>query len=367
MRLLWRLSAVVLTSSTIQAEAGKSSTMDKLRWTAPAPEAPPFKVPADPAEWRRRQPELRAEMERLLGRLPPRPGSPKVVTDLREDHGTFWAEKFRLDNGAGEELPGWLLIPKNLSARAPAILWNHWHGGEYAVGKSELFQNKHTPEAPGPALAARGYVVMAVDAPGFGERNGVNPDGEINSSGEMSRAKYELWLGRTYWGMLLRDDRIALDYLASRPETDPTRIGAAGISMGATRTWWLMALDERIKAGVAVACLTRYHDLIANRGLFHHGIYYYVPGMLEHFDTEAVVACAAPRALLCMTGDQDAGSPPSGVLAIAAAAKSAWECLGRPSEFESILYAGVGHAWTPDMWTKAGNWLDQHLHPQSPK
>jgi hypothetical protein len=44
-----------------------------------------------------------------------------------------------------------------------------------------------------------------------------------------------------------------------------------------------------------------------------HGIYYFVPGMLKHFDTEAVIALAAPRPMLFMTGDQDGGSPIEGV------------------------------------------------------
>jgi hypothetical protein len=86
--------------------------------------------------------------------------------------------------------------------------------------------------------------------------------------------------------------------------------------MGATRTWWLMALDERPKAGVAVACLTRYQDLIEHGGLKHHGIYYFVPNLLNHFDTEAVVALSAPRPLLLMNGDKDDGSPVEGIRAI---------------------------------------------------
>ena len=78
---------------------------------------------------------------------------------------------------------------------------------------------------------------------------------------EMSLTKLNLWLGRTLWGMMLRDQQIALDYLESRPEVDPTRIGAQGMSMGSTQAWWLGAIDDRIKAVVGVACLTRYEDL----------------------------------------------------------------------------------------------------------
>lgn len=358
-----RLPAVIalLLAVGAPARSAEPPAMNPPPWNVPPPQAPALKVPSDLAEWRSRQAGIRAELETLLGRLPPRPARPKAVIDRKEDRGQFWAEHFTLDNGAGEQIPGWLLLPKGVTKGAPAVLYNHWHGGEYEIGKEEVFQTRHTPAAPGPTLAARGYVVMAVDAVGFGERNGVNPDGERGGVGEASRAKYELWRGRTYWGMLLRDDRIALDYLLSRPEVDPTRVGAAGISMGSTRTWWLMALDERLKAGVAVACLTRYQDLIASRGLRHHGIYYFVPGLLEHFDTEAVVACAAPRALLCLTGDQDGGSPASGVRAVEAAARPAWERYGKSADFESILYPGVGHAWTPAMWDRALAWLDAHL------
>jgi dienelactone hydrolase len=110
----------------------------------------------------------------------------------------------------------------------------------------------------------------------------------------MTASKFNLWVGRTLWGMILRDDLMALDYLCSRPEVDAERVGVTGISMGATRTWWLMALDERLKAGVGVACLTRYQELIRSEELKAHGIYYFVPGMLNHFDTEAVIGLIAP-------------------------------------------------------------------------
>ena len=119
-------------------------------------------------------------------------------------------------------MPGYVLRPRTLPGKAPAILYCHWHGGEYDIGKEELFQAKHTPEAPGPALAKRGFVVLGIDAYCFGERNGRGPGGpaEKGGAGEMSASKFNLWVGRTLWGMMLRDDLMALDYLASRPEVD---------------------------------------------------------------------------------------------------------------------------------------------------
>ena len=161
--------------------------------------------------------------------------------------------------------------------------------------------------------------------------------------------------------MILRDDLIALDYLAARSEVDPRRIGVTGISMGATRSWWLMGLDERIRAGVAVACLTRYQNLIAHQSMKAHGIYYYVPGFLNHFDTEAVVALAAPRALLFQTGDRDEGSPPDGVHIIEQKVRPAYQLYNADGAFQSILYPGVGHVYLPEMWEKTLAWFDQYL------
>jgi dipeptidyl aminopeptidase/acylaminoacyl peptidase len=330
--------------------------------------APPFEAPRRLDEWRRRRIAIRRRLWSLLGDLPPRPARLRVVSRGRERRAGYWLERIAFDNGAGAIVPGYVVVPAALppGARAPAILYAHWHGGEYAVGKDELLRADHTPAEPAATLAARGYVVLAIDAYGFGERDGQGPGGgaERGAAEELSASKLNLWLGRTLWGMIMRDDCIALDYLASRPDVDAARIGATGISMGATRTWWLMALDDRIRAGVAVACLTRYESLIRHRALAEHGIYYYVPGILRHFDTEAIVALAAPRPLLCLTGDRDPGSPVAGVRAIARRVRPVYDLYGEGGAFESVIYRGVGHEYTPDMWTRMLAWMDRWIGRQ---
>ena len=159
----------------------------------------------------------------------------------------------------------------------------------------------------------------------------------------------------------IRDDRIALDYLAARPEIDPRRIGATGFSMGSTRTWWLAALDNRIAAAVGVCCLTRYQDLIQKGGLAEHGIYYFVPGMLRHFDTEAVASLIAPRAFLTLSGEKDGGSPVSGVRKINAFCSAIHRLHGASDRFHGKVYPNVGHVYTPAMWREMTRWFDRHL------
>ena len=333
------------------------------RWLAKADLAPALAVPGSKQAWEKQRKRIRAELWSLLGDLPARPKSPKVVTVSREDRGEFFVEKFQFDNEAGATVPGYVLIPKNLKGKAPAILFCHWHGGDYEIGKEELFQTRHTPEAFGPTFVRRGFVVLGIDAYCFGERNGQGPGGpeEKGNNGELSASKFNLWAGRTLWGMILRDDLMALDYLASRPEVDANRIGVTGISMGATRTWWLLALDERLKTGVAVACLTRYQNLIEHESLKAHGIYYFVPGFLKHFDTEAVVALIAPRPVLFMTGGEDGGSPVDGIHAIEAAVRPAYRLYGKEQDFQSTIYEGLGHVYTREMWDRTVAWMDRQL------
>ncbi len=362
----FRLAAGLVIATLISfppALMAQSNQTNAANWLAKADIAPPFAAPKSKSEWETKRKELRSRLGDLLGKLPPRPKLPAAETLSREDRGDYVLEKFQFDNGAGSIVPGYMLLPKVSSGESPAILYCHWHGGEYDIGKEELFQAKHTPEPPGPALAKRGFVVLGIDAYCFGERNGKGPGGasETGKEGEMSASKFNLWVGRTLWGMMLRDDLMALDYLASRPEVDAAQIGVTGMSMGATRSWWLMAMDDRIKTGVAIACLTRYQNLIQHEVLKAHGIYYFVPNLLNSFDTEAVVALLAPRPALFMNGGQDAGSPVDGIHAIEAAVRPVYQLYSADRAFQSIVYPEQGHVYTTEMWVKTQNWMSEHL------
>ncbi len=357
------ITLALLASTLATSSMALTNPSVARRWLEAAPPVPDFQVPTSKAVWERQRTNVRRQLWELLGKLPPRSGRLAVETLKREDRGDYLLEKFQFDNGAGATVPGYLLLPKNGSAQSPAILYCHWHGGQYEVGKEEIFGTNATPVAAGPALVKDGYVVLAIDAYCFGERNGQGPGGlgEKGGGGEMTASKFNLWLGRSLWGMIARDDLIALDYLCSRREVDRSRIGITGISMGATRTWWAMALDERLKAGVAVCCLTRYQDLIEHGELKQHGIYYFVPGLLQHFDTEAVVALSAPRPLLFLSGEADAGSPVDGIRVIEEKASRAYHLYGAERKFQSIIYPGVGHQYTADMWRRMLAWMDAAL------
>lgn len=324
---------------------------------------PELTVPHSLGEWQRQRASIRETLVEVMGNLPPRPRVTAVQTVSKEDKGTYILEKFEFNNGAGSQVPGYVMIPKTGLSKYPAIYYCHWHGGNYDLGKSEVLGTHHTPQVPAEALTQMGFLVVAIDAYCFGERSGKGPGGPKETGGaeELSESKYQLWMGRSLWSMMIRDDQMALEYLFSRPDVDGKRVGVTGISMGATRSWWLMALDERLRTGVAVGCLTRYQELIVEEKLKAHGIYYFVPGLLTHFDTEAIISLIAPRPVLFMTGDEDIGSPVSGIYKIEKIVQQVYKLHGADQAFQNIIYTKTGHVYTPDMWDRMTKWMMTNL------
>ncbi len=323
-----------------------------------------YPLPAMAEDWEREKPNLRAKLRRLLGDLP-RMFTPKPLTVNVEELEGYTLKKIQFDNGAGDMVYGYLVIPAGRTEPGPAILYHHYHGGEYDNGKEEILKQYPVDSSPAVTLAKEGYVVLAIDAYAFGERQHQGPAGERESGSRTESALFKtfIWQGKTMWGMMVRDDMLALNYLLSLTDiVDPERVGATGMSMGSTRTWWLAALDERIKVSVCVCCLTRYQNLIRHGDVNEHGIYYYVPNLLEEgIDMEAVVGLIAPRPLMTQTGDQDAGSPIDGVKQINEFAEKVYNLYGKSDLFQGVIYPGVGHKYTPEMWQKTLNWFRMHL------
>lgn len=309
-------------------------------------------TPQTLTEWEAQKPAVRESLWKLFGNLPPRitPQVRIVQTIPRE---RYAIEKIEFDNGAGATVYGYLLLPHNLNQPAPAVLFHHYHAGLYHLGKDEAFLDRVTVPPLGPTFANEGYVVLAIDAYGFGERQRPAPAGEFDPGAavELALAKKFLWEGCTYWGMIVRDDLMALDYLCSRPEVDITRIAATGMSMGSSRTTWLSALDERIKVTIPVAQMTRYRDFAAKGNLNRHGIYYYMPGVLAtDLDMEHIASLSAPRAQVVLIGDSDPLSPVEGIRKIETYVQQIYALYGASDHYQIVYYPGVGHDYTAAMY-----------------
>jgi dienelactone hydrolase len=323
---------------------------------------PDWPVPTDLRRWQESdRARTRETLLGCFGELPPRPDPRKVRVVSREDHDGYTLERFEFHNGVDMVVTGVLLLPKGRTGPAPAVVALHGHGSS----KESVCTDPRSSQLVGPLLARRGYVVAAIDAAFSGDRVGKGPAGPKLDKGaspqELSLFKLYLWQGRCLWGMMLREEQCLIDYLQTRPEVAKDHIGATGMSMGCTRAWWLAAIDDRVGAVVGVACFTRYTELIAHGNLRMHGIYYFVPGVLRHFDTEAIHALIAPRPHLELSGDQDGGAPTDGIAVLEKKLGAVYRLHGKPEHFRSVIYKGTGHEYLPEMKDEMVAWFGRHL------
>lgn len=309
-----------------------------------------------PQEFSTYQDKRRKELWPLLGDLPwdHKPGPPKLVKT--EKHDGYTLERLILDLNGFEPVPALLLIPDKRTARAPGLLFIHWHAGMYDLGKEELLHGVNVQPAYAPVCAEKGLVTLAIDSWCFGERKRE----ENGHTGEEDAFKLMLWKGQVLYGMMMFDEFRALDYLASRPEVDPHRLGAFGMSMGASKAWWLAALDPRVKLCMDVCCLTDYDELIKANGLKEHGIYYYVPSLLKHFSTTQINELIVPRPRLSVNGRKDALTPVAGVERVRDTLVPLYEKYGKAEDCRIELF-DCAHEELPEMRSLILAWMDKYL------
>jgi len=250
-----------------------------------------------------------------------------------------------------EEVRGILTRPLHVEGRLPAILYGHSHGGRYDIGADELLDGREYLLDPlGPVFARAGYVTLCIDMPVFGERATVS---------EGYAAKALLWYGRGLFAEMLSDHASALTYLASRPEVDPGRIGAFGISMGCTLSYWLAAMDERIAAVAHLCCFADLRKMIELGAHDGHGIYLVVPGLLNEADAGAIGALVAPRPQLICIGEADTLTPPEAVALAWEETRATYARTG--GVLENVSEPGVGHRETLRMREAMLAFFAQHL------
>jgi pimeloyl-ACP methyl ester carboxylesterase len=245
-------------------------------------------------EWRVWRQKLRRKLHELLAPWPEATDlSPNMVQV--SDEGDHWREEIILSSHHNMEIPCFLLRPKNENRSGPAVLALHGHG----KGKSEVvgLAKSETRQWYGLEMVRAGYVVFTFDFFPFGDRK----ETEHNAKEGYEYACNSTLIRTLLWGfnlltLNLYDVFRALDYLETRPEVDPGRIGVMGCSYGGVTSMYAAILDQRIRATVLSCSLGEY------RG---HGVELdelcgaqVVPGILQWAEMGDVVGLLAPMPLL---------------------------------------------------------------------
>jgi dienelactone hydrolase len=264
--------------------------------------------------------------------------------------GGITKEEVTLDRGHGP-IPGTLLRPGG-DGPHPAILYCHAHGNAWDIGRAELLSGRPALRcgAFGPVLAAAGFVVLCLDMPGHGAR--------LAEGTESALAKAALWRGETLMGRMLGDLCAGLDLLERAPDVDAGRIGAMGLSMGATHAYWLAALDERVAAVAHLCAFANMAPLIASGAHELHGIYMSVPGLLAEGEMGDVAALIAPRPQFIAYGVRDPLTPEAAVLPALDRVRDAY---GTSGALEVHAEAEASHEETADMRPAVLEFLERAL------
>jgi dienelactone hydrolase len=227
-------------------------------------------------------------------------------------------------------------------------------------------------------LVRRGYVVISIDAFMFGER-GLMLDADLARGWDRARyslddvrqlnqqcrakettlAKSLAWAGLTWPGIVFWDDIRTVDYLVTRPEVDPDRIGCIGISMGGYRACYLAALDERVVAACIAGFMSTLQPML-QRHVDTHSWVHFVPGQARYLDLPDVASLHAPKPLLVQQCAQDGLFPPAGMRAALERIEAVYRRAGAAERFSGRFY-DVPHQFTRPMQDDALNWFDRQL------
>lgn len=275
-------------------------------------------------------------------------------TDLRPKSGSIMQKDgFRIEEVSYEAEPddriqALLLLPDGIDQqnKAPGIAVWHQHAGEYHLGKSEPAGLEGNPmHFTGAALARLGYVVLCPDALCFETR----ADDRLNGR-DFERFEFLRYVvsGKSMAWKNILDNKRAVDYLCSRPEVDPERLGCYGHSMGSTHTWLTGPWDHRLKCLVGNCCLPTYEAIHEHRIL--HCFPNFIPGFFQYGDTPDIAAMIAPRVLHLNFGEKDEGSPIEGVRKGLKTIEAAYADARFPQNFSSYIEQGAGHVLSDTMW-----------------
>jgi dienelactone hydrolase len=287
------------------------------------------------------------ELTAIIGPLPERTAPEPRELD-RTDTGPYIRHRLSYQVETGDQGMAFLLVPKQVSFPAPAVVCHHQHTGQ-RIGKVEPAGLEGDPDlAHAHELALRGFITFAPDAPTFGERRDLG-DPVGFAYWELAT---RLVTGRTLLAKALHDLLVGIDVLAARPEVDAKRIGFIGHSYGGRMALWAAACDDRIAATVSHCGCVPYAGMIARDAGIQ--MEFVVPGIIGKLDHRDLAAAIAPRALFLSGTSEDRWSRGLGELA------NDIRCRFPSSQFMDRIYAG-GHRHTGEMRADAYVFLEQHL------
>jgi len=342
----------------------------------------------------------RARFHQLLMQ-PSEPCQPAVRVVERRCHDGLVQERLEWQLPFGPPTEAVFLKPAGVAGPLPAVLALHDHAmvkffgwekiARFGPGAHAMMLEHQRQYYGGRAwaneLAKRGYAVLAHDVFGFGSRRVRLADvpqvlrAELAAVGltDPQRDDWEaieryhrfaaghehviaksLFCAGTSWpGLFTYEDQCALDYLCSRPDVDPSRVGCAGLSGGGLRTVYLAALDERIACACCAGMMTTWRDFLLNTSYTHTWMIY-VPGLPRELDYPELLGLMAPKPVLVLNNEQDELFTLPEMRRADRILAELYAKAGAADRYRCCFYPGP-HKFDRQMQAEAFDFFDRHL------
>ncbi|MDA1276821.1 MAG: acetylxylan esterase [Verrucomicrobia bacterium] len=299
------------------------------------------------SDWKERRSKLRSELLYMLG-LDPIPERTPLRAEItgRIERSDFRIEKVVFQSLPGLYVTGNFYIPNAVAEPLPAILYLCGHA-PHPLGAKFNYQDRAA------RFAANGFACLILDTLEFGEVPGIH-----HGTHDLNMWNW-LSLGYNPAGTEVWNAMRAIDYLETRTEVDPKRIGLTGISGGGAITWYTAAVDERAAVAAPVCSTITFGSQAANWRadgqcdcIYYHNTYLW--------DFPVVAALIAPRPLLILSGRKDLDFPPDGYHEVFKRAKRVYEFYNAGDRIREID-DDVGHTDAPLFRREALQWMRQWL------
>lgn len=305
-------------------------------------------------DWERERPRLMGEYFHMLGLSPLPEKTPLKATVTRTlDRGDYFVDMLHYQSRPGLYVTANLYRPAraNVGEKLPGILYVCGHSGRGRNGNKTAFQSH------GAWFARHGYVCLMVDTLQLGEIAGIH-------HGTYREGRW-WWLSRGYTpaGVECWNGVRGIDYLVSRPDVDPDRIGVTGISGGGAATFWVSVADDRVKVAVPVSGMADLMSYVPNRVINGHCDCMFLYNTYQWHWTK-IAGLIGPRPMLFVNSDADSIFPMDANERIINRLERLYSLFGATDVVDSFVSVG-GHDYRQDIHQGVFRFFNTHLKGDS--